>query len=103
MVVTHIPGEDNVVADAFSRQLDLTQEQINVLSANVIMGLYELELDTSSPIPDKLYQHIAKVHNTAVGHHGAERTMAKVCQRLSQVDPDLLELPQLREYVRTFI
>ena len=47
MVVTHIPGEDNVVADAFSRQLDLTPEQINVLSVDIIMGLYELELDLS--------------------------------------------------------
>jgi len=68
----HIPGEQNVVADAFSRLLPLTSEQINMLEEelNIIVE--------HTIIPADKYKIISKVHNSAVGHHGSERTFAKL-------------------------
>jgi RNase H-like domain found in reverse transcriptase/Reverse transcriptase (RNA-dependent DNA polymerase)/Integrase zinc binding domain len=53
-VVKHIPGKDNVVADALSRILKLVQIGDESLDSVEILG---------------------RIHNTTVGHHGINRTL----------------------------
>lgn len=69
--VEHIPGEKNVIADAFSRLLPITTEQITALEElNIIVE--------HNRIPSDKYKLISAVHNSTVGHHGFERTFAKI-------------------------
>jgi hypothetical protein len=62
--IEHIPGKENIVADAFSRLLPISEETLCVLK-----GL---------KIPDDKYKLLATVHNTTVGHHGLERMLSKL-------------------------
>jgi transposase InsO family protein len=78
----HIAGEKNIVADGFSRLLPITPE---ILCA--IKGL---------KIPDDKYKLISSVHNTRVGHHKVERTLAKL-------KAQNLEWKEMRDHVRRFI
>ena len=50
-MIEHIKGEDNVVADAFSRLVPLEREQLNVI--------------WGEKIPKNDYDLIGKCHNTA--------------------------------------
>ena len=75
-------GKKNQVADGFSRLLDLTPEIISV-----IKGL---------KIPDEQYKLISSVHNSTVGHHGVDRTIAKLTAQN-------LEWKGIRDHVRKFI
>ena len=78
----HIAGEKNIVADGFSRLLPITSE---ILCA--IKGL---------KLPDDKYKLISHVHNTTVGHHKVERTLAKL-------KAQNLEWKEMRDHVRRFI
>jgi hypothetical protein len=78
----HIPGKENIVADAFSRLLPITTEVLCILK-----GL---------KIPDDKYKLLATVHNTIVGHHGLERMLSKL--------RDLKhEWKEMRDHARRFI
>ncbi len=66
--IEHIKGEDNVVADAFSRLCAHTYETEDVFCA----------LNNPTIIPKTQYKLIGKVHNSTVGHHGVDRTMSKL-------------------------
>ena len=62
--IEHIVGKANIAADGFSRLLPLREEQ--------------LYLHEEFAIPEREHQTIATAHNEVVGHHGVERTMAKL-------------------------
>jgi hypothetical protein len=64
-VVEHIAGEANVLADAFSRQLELDEQ-----------SLYNLEDEIR--IEPQYYKLISHAHNSRVGHHGVDRTIEKL-------------------------
>ena len=64
-VVEHIAGEANVLADAFSRQLELDEH-----------SLYNLEDEIR--IEPQYYKLISHAHNSRVGHHGVDRTIEKL-------------------------
>ena len=83
--IEHIPGVDNIAADAFSRLLTVDVNNAEVLSL----------LDEFS-IPPERYKLIAKVHNSLVGHHGVDRTMAYLH---ASNEP----WPYMREHVKRFI
>ena len=72
--VEHIPGVDNVLADAFSRLLDVDEETLLFLRDEydytgdiATEYLYNLP-DDKLQIPAKLYRQLSQVHNTYVGH-----------------------------------
>lgn len=61
--VEHIPGKENILADAFSRLITIPNTQQQTLaSLNVIVD--------SNLIPHEQYKLISSVHNTYMGLHG---------------------------------
>ncbi len=89
--VEHIAGEDNLVADAFSRlcTLEVAQEEfaLNALSSSndtteVAAEKTKLRLEKIDKvnIPDDCYRKIRLVHNRAVGHSGVEKTMTRLVE-----------------------
>ena len=70
----HIAGVDNLVADAFSRlcSIMISDDEADDFSLNI----FEKEKD--QPIPAERYRMISNVHNSTIGHGGAEATMDKL-------------------------
>jgi hypothetical protein len=62
--IEYIPGEQNIIADSFSRLIEVKEkmdefEQLNLLE--------EFKLDTQT------YHKISAVHNSKCGHFGVEK------------------------------
>ena len=96
--VYHIPGKDNVVADAFSRMIpnysNFDNSLINSPSVSSIEPI--LVLDEEFTIPPIYRDHIKQCHNTLVGHGGVERTLTFLRRKN-------LTWKYQREHVRRFI
>ena len=96
--IEYIPGEENVVADGFSRIVasmhNKTKENNNTGdeadNAEYINIIDELKLD------DETYTKISTVHNSQAGHHGVERT----CEMLARAGQRWFKM---REHVKKFI
>ena len=102
--VEHIAGNKNIVADGFSRliseddEIDVIQTlapslafcQIIELNEEIIMALYDLQIPIQNR--DMFY----RCHNEICGHHGVERTLAKL-------DKLNLQWTYRREHVKRFI
>lgn len=91
--IEHIPGKDNGVADAFSR---LCVSKTMATLCPMVNPEEFLCVLAEFKIPKDMYRKISKVHNTFAGHHGVERTLAKLAQ-LEQ------SWPYMREHVKRFI
>ena len=83
--IEHISGEKNVVADAFSRLIDLQPHMERVAT------MYE-RID----IPNGKRTLLGKLHNSNVGHFGVEKTMQRLQARGEH-------WPYMREHVKAFI
>ena len=82
----YLKGEDNPVADSFSRNCSLEDYYVNDLKQLEIeehfLQYLEAEKETAelfvvtegTPIPDKIREHIFKVHNAIAGHKGVRAT-----------------------------
>jgi transposase InsO family protein len=89
--IEYIPGEDNFIADAFSRLIPNDKEYLNVLDEFEQLNLLdEFKLDT------KTYKKISRVHNSSNGHFGVERTVQKL-QKTGE------RWNFMRQHVRKFI
>jgi transposase InsO family protein len=86
--VHYIPGEQNVVADTFSRLVVCYpgEEFLGVLAPIV----------RETPMTTAQYELIESVHNTRVGHHGLERTLKKLREAKKT-------WKYMRSHVRAFI
>ena len=110
-IVEHIPGRVNVVADGFSRILQVPEEECNMLTGEHkliavhpsrgfadLHALQEEELsalyDFFIPIEER--DKIEKAHNSSVGHFGLERTLDKL-------DKLKFQWKYRREHVKRFI
>ena len=102
-------GEENTVADAFSRLCDVSdrEQYLTALEEYICKddSIYrntqcrgELNAlnENLKPIPNDVYNRIRAVHNSVVGHLGVERTMRRLLRQKYSID-------YLREYVRAFI
>ena len=67
--IEHIPGEENIAADAFSR-LCLRERH----PAEFNLG------EEESPLPEEVKRKIRKVHNSVAGHNGVEKTLQKLAE-----------------------
>jgi transposase InsO family protein len=90
-------GEDNVVADHFSRLV-----ADNSVSEHDDDPLWLCAFPEGRiRIPNEAYRLIAKVHNSTVGHHGLERTLVKLTQLCSVLKKD--PWVYMRQHVKQFI
>ena len=85
----HIPGEQNVVADAFSRCV-FDEHSTDAFPVQAVAAMTELVLT-----PEQ-HEQCGRCHNSTVGHHGVERTVKKM-------KAAGYSWPHLREHVRNFI
>ena len=86
--IEHIKGENNEIADSFSRLCVREEEEFSptltvggsTLAALEIVALAQAD---SPPIqmPDEAYRDISLVHNAYTGHHGVEKTLSKLVQQ----------------------
>jgi len=68
--IEHIPGEDNIAADAFSRLCDRT------------MTTPEFNLKVNeAPLSEVVKRSIRAVHNSIAGHNGVEETLEKLTEK----------------------
>ncbi len=72
MDINHIPGIDNVVADALSRAI--SRESLDEIDENTVLALQAEELD----VPSELWLMIKSCHNEIMGHGGVEKTLGKL-------------------------
>ena len=94
--VEHIPGKDNIVADAFSRLVpnNMVHDKRYSKEDITLASLFE-ETDTEDIIcplapqqgpaldtivTNRQFLTISKVHNSIAGHHGVERTISRLLQ-----------------------
>ena len=82
--IEHIPGKQNVVADALSRliripkpfQLDTEEDEevdhVYVISEEVLRDVAYFRLE------DETYRKLERFHNSVIGHHGVDRMMVKL-------------------------
>ena len=80
--IEFIAGEDNVVADAFSRLLPYTVENA--------YSLFEFKM------PREIYKLIGKYHNSTIGHFGVDKTIEKILQHVPAWE-------SMRHHVKRFI
>lgn len=91
--IEHVAGEDNVVADAFSRLLAMPQDKdIDAVLANVNL-LYTEEEENKFQAN---YKTIACFHNTNVGHFGIAATV----DRLKRANH---QWPRMHDHVTRFV
>ena len=90
--IEYLKGEDNIVADAFSRLLTVDND------SETLCLLDEFK------IPSDKYKIIGKIHNSQIGHHGVETSMKKLLATNPTTGKPCVEpWPQMREHVRRFI
>jgi hypothetical protein len=88
--IEYIKGADNIVADGMSRFCPVSVDDDDDADGDLVCILGKFE------IPDDKRTLIAKVHNSKAGHHGVDRTYAKLVQAQHH-------WPHMREHVRRFI
>ena len=102
-VLEHLPGEQNVQADAFSRA---DFNHIRVVRQNNLSQLMTGKIK-DSPIPDHILTLIEESHNDFIGHHGVARTIQAVqrqCHKMTTANQPIPEdTKQIPEYCRQFV
>ena len=136
--IEHIPGPLNIVADGLSRLIpgEASSQTIPIILAALCPPSYPFEsnneeeehffcsfwqqdapeevlcakISTEKPIkiPEDIRSVIGRSHNSLVGHHGRERTVAKVMEVLQQkkykkLADQFSDNDHLRTYVKEFI
>jgi hypothetical protein len=71
--VEHIKGEENIEADGFSRLLPLPEDE----EQEMLFAFREQEW-LEERLPRKIYDEIAAIHNSEIGHFGVEKTLHKL-------------------------
>ena len=99
--IQYIKGQDNIVADNFSRLCILDEKFRSDISDEEVLQLIEedeqfYDLSELYKVPKKFKKIINQFHNSNVGHHGVERTMQKL-------QSSGKNWTNMRQHVRTYI
>jgi len=89
--IEHVAGEENVVADAFSR---LIPRSMDLEVAEILA-----HVNIVAHIPKAQHAIISKYHNTNVGHFGVEATLRRLYEAGHTTD----RWPAMREHVNAFV
>jgi hypothetical protein len=90
--IEHIDGIRNIPADAFSRLINLENNELN---DDVISAISDIS------IPRDKYKLISHCHNSFVGHHGVDRTINKLKHYLTT--HKISVWTQMRQHVMNYI
>lgn len=93
--IEHIPGKENIEADAFSRLVPFP-EPMQAWLNTMRQRITNATPDASSHLPTDIYKQIEDVHGGIYGHGGVERTLSLL--RKQQRD-----WPGMRKHVTIFI
>jgi hypothetical protein len=108
--VEHIVGENNIVADALSRIVEIPRaslekagdlqptsdpEELEITHTVLSVENHQI-MDRRLDIPDVVYKAISGVHNSLTGHRGVEKTMDALARQK-------FVSARLRQYVKEFI
>ena len=85
--IEHIPGEENIAADAFSR---LCLRERHPAEFN----LAEIE----EPLSEDVKRTIRSVHNSVAGHNGVEKTLQKLADK--KVQPWFKMRENVKQYIK---
>jgi hypothetical protein len=85
--IEHIPGEENIAADAFSR---LCLRERHPAEFNLA--------DIEEPLSEDVKRHIRSVHNSVAGHNGVEKTLQKLAEK--KVKPWFKMRENVRQYIK---
>ena len=91
--IEHVAGEENIIADAFSRLMAMPQD--NDID-NVLASVNLLYTEEQEKAFQAKYKIIAEQHNTAVGHFGVSATM----ERLERANH---QWPHMHDHVKRFV
>ena len=67
--IEHVPGKDNIIADAFSRLCAMHHSDLEIAENLCLLDEEDIRINQLE------YENIQKVHNLIVGHAGVERTL----------------------------
>ena len=85
--IEHIPGEENIAADAFSR-LCLRERH----PAEFNLG------EDESALSEEVKRNIRKVHNSVAGHNGVEKTLQKLAEK--GISPWFRMRENVKQYIK---
>jgi transposase InsO family protein len=97
--IEYIPGDENFVADGFSRLVESNQNNKNVTvndENDDEIHLLNVIVNEEKKLSQENYTKISKVHNSYAGHHGVERTLNKLVTANQT-------WPKMREHIKQFI
>jgi hypothetical protein len=98
--IEHVAGEENVIADAFSRLVNaegLDSDAVLMLGRAKVHGLSRAAKGFA--ISDEHYALLKQFHNDIVGHHGVDETI----RMLTEKGYDASNFPKMRTNVVSFI
>jgi transposase InsO family protein len=100
--ITHIAGEDNVVADYLSRLPSMeasSRTSVPTQNPSRLMMMHSGTVPSEDEIPLAFHEIISSVHNDIVGHNGVQNTL----ERLSASrQADAADQKTWRKYIRQF-
>jgi transposase InsO family protein len=91
--IEHVAGEENIVADAFSRLMAMPKDSDIDAVLNHVNILYTKEEEKQFK---EKFNILADLHNSTVGHFGVSATMDRLKQRN-------LHWPDMHEHVKRFV
>ena len=88
--IEHVPGKDNIIADAFSRLCAMHHNDLEMAENLCLLDEEDIRINQLE------YENIQKVHNSIVGHAGVEKTLDRLKNK-GQL------WKKVRKHVRKFI
>jgi hypothetical protein len=100
--ITHIAGEENVVADYLSRLPSMeasSRTSVDDKNYGRLMMMRSGTVPSEDEIPPEIHTILSSVHNDIVGHNGVKQTLERLC--VSQ-QSDATDQQTWRKYIRQF-
>ena len=114
--LSHIKGDDNIVADALSRlcpasalSRKIDSDSIEKLNEEEAEEVFLSLIVPRQRMPEAIYRLCGQIHNSVSGHFGVDITLERAVKLLNELDSQVINPANrisreyLREYIRMFI